>query len=157
MAEKPVFLTEEGKAKLEDELATLVNVKRPEIAEQIRQAKEAGDISENAAFEDAKHQQGMIEGRIQELEYMLKHAEMIDEGAHSAADGVQLGCRVTVAATDGEDEHFFLVGSAEARPAAGRISNESPMGKALLGHRVGDAVEVTTPSGKLTFTVKAIE
>jgi transcription elongation factor GreA len=157
MAEKPIFLTQEGKAKLEAELATLVNEKRPEIAEQIRQAKEAGDISENAAFEDAKHQQGMIEGRIQELEYMLKHAQMIDEGAHAAADGVQLGCRVTVLADDGNEERFFLVGSAEAKPGDGRISNESPMGRALLGHRIGDAVEVATPSGKLTFTVKSIE
>jgi len=157
LAEKPIFLTEEGKAKLEGELATLVNDKRPEIAEQIRQAKEAGDLSENAAFEDAKHQQGMIEGRIQELEYMLKHAQMIDEGAHSASDGVQLGCRVTVVDPEGQDERFLLVGSAEARPAAGRISNESPMGKALLGHRIGERVDVTAPSGKLTFTIKAIE
>ena len=157
MAEKPIFLTEEGKTKLETELATLVNEKRPEIAEQIRQAKEAGDITENAAFEDAKHQQGMIEGRIQELEYMLKHAQMIDEGAHSAADGVQLGCHVTVVNPEGKKEQFFLVGSAEAKPAAGRISNESPMGKALLGHRIGESVDVTTPSGKLTFTIKAIK
>ena len=157
MAEKPIFLTEEGKTKLETELATLVNEKRPEIAEQIRQAKEAGDISENAAFEDAKHQQGMIEGRIQELEYMLKHAQMIDEGAHAAADGVQLGCHVTVVNPEGKNEQFFLVGSAEAKPAAGRISNESPMGKALLGHRIGESVDVTTPSGKLTFTIKAIK
>jgi transcription elongation factor GreA len=157
LAEKPIFLTEDGKAKLEGELAMLVNEKRPEIAEQIRQAKEAGDISENAAFEDAKHQQGMIEGRIQELEYMLKHAQMIDEGAHSAADGVQLGCTVTVLDAEGREERYFLVGSAEARPADGRISNESPLGKALLGHRIGDAVDVATPSGKLTYTVKAIE
>ena len=157
MAEKPIFLTKEGKAKLEAELATLVDEKRPEIAEQIRHAKEAGDISENAAFEDAKHQQGMIEGRIQELEYMLKHAQMIDEGKHAAADGVQLGCRVTVLDAKGHQERYFLVGSAEAQPAAGRISNESPMGKALLGHRIGDAVEVSTPSGKLQYTVKAIE
>ncbi|HLY67176.1 MAG TPA: transcription elongation factor GreA [Chloroflexota bacterium] len=157
MAEKPVFLTQEGKAKLEAELQLLVDVKRPEIASQIRQAKEAGDITENAAFEDAKHQQGMIEGRIQELEYMLKHAQMIDEGKHSASEGVQLGCRVTVLDPDGHEERFFLVGSVEAQPGAGRISNESPMGKALLGHRIGDAVDVATPSGKLKFTVKAIE
>jgi transcription elongation factor GreA len=157
LADKPVFLTKEGKAKLEAELATLVDEKRPEIAEQIRQAKEAGDITENAAFEDAKHQQGMIEGRIQELEYMLKHAQMIDEGAHSAADGVQIGCKVTVLDAEGQEERYFLVGSAEAKPGAGRISNESPLGRALLGHGVGDKVEVATPSGKLTFTVKAIE
>ena len=158
MAEKPIFLTQEGKAKLESELDSLVNVKRPEIAEQIRQAKEAGDISENAAFEDAKHQQGMIEGRIQELEYMLKHAQMIDEGAHAASEGVQIGCHVTVLDPEGSEEKFFLVGSAEAQPSAGRISNESPMGKALMGHRIGDAVEVATPTGaKLKFTVKAIE
>lgn len=157
MAEKPIFLTQEGKAKLESELATLINEKRPEIAEQIRQAKEAGDISENAAFEDAKHQQGMIEGRIQELEYMLKHAQMIDEGAHAAADGVQLGCKITVLGADGEEERYFLVGSAEAQPGAGRISNESPLGKALLGHRIGDSVEVAAPSGKMTYKVKAIE
>ncbi|HLG68889.1 MAG TPA: transcription elongation factor GreA [Chloroflexota bacterium] len=157
MAEKPIFLTQEGKAKLESELATLVNEKRPEIAEQIRQAKEAGDISENAAFEDAKHQQGMIEGRIQELEYMLKHAQMIDEGAHAASEGVQMGCKVTVLDADGHEQRYFLVGSAEAKPGEGRISNESPLGKALLGHRIGDAVEVAAPSGKLTYTVKAIE
>jgi transcription elongation factor GreA len=157
VAEKPVFLTKEGKAKLEGELDALINVKRPEIAEQIRQAKEAGDISENAAFEDAKHQQGMIEGRIQELDYMLKHAEMIEERPHEAAEGVQIGCHVTVLDAEGHEEKFFLVGSAEAHPGAGRISNESPMGKALLGHRIGDAVEVPTPSGKLKFTVKAIE
>ncbi len=157
MAEKPIFLTQEGKAKLEGELATLVNEKRPEIAEQIRQAKEAGDISENAAFEDAKHQQGMIEGRIQELEYMLKHAQMIDEGAHAAADGVQMGCRVTVLDAEGHEVRYFLVGSAEAKPGEGRISNESPLGKALLGHRIGEAVEVSTPSGKMTYKVKAIE
>ena len=157
MAEKPIFLTQEGKAGLEAELSTLLNVKRPEIAEQIRQAKEAGDITENAAYEDAKHQQGMIEGRIQELEYMLKHAQMIAEGAHSPAEGVQIGTHVTVLDVEGHEERYFLVGSAEARPAAGKISNESPMGKALLGHRIGDAVDVATPSGKLRFTVKAIE
>jgi len=157
LADKPIFLTKDGKLKLETELSMLVNEKRPQIAEQIRQAKEAGDISENAAFEDAKHQQGMIEGRIQELEYMLKHAQMIVEGHHAASEGVQLGCKVTVLDTDGHEERYFLVGSAEAQPAAGRISNESPMGKALLGHRIGDAVEVATPSGKLRYTVKAIE
>ena len=157
MPEKPIFLTQEGKAKLEAELDSLVNVKRPEIAEQIRQAKEAGDISENAAFEDAKHQQSMIEGRILELEYMLKHAQMIEEGVHSASEGVQLGHKITVADVEGREERYFLVGSAEARPAAGKISNESPMGKALLGHHVGEAVDVATPSGKLRFTVKAIE
>ncbi len=157
MAEKPIFLTKQGKSKLQSELASLVNEKRPQIAEQIKQAKEAGDITENAAFEDAKHQQGMIEGRIQELEYMLKHAQMIDEGKHAAADGVQIGCKVTVLDAEGHEERFFLVGSAEAKPSAGRISNESPLGKALLGHRIGDAVEVAAPSGKLTFTVKAIE
>src|SRR5205823_6788170 len=101
----------------------LVNEKRPQIAEQIRQAKEAGDISENAAFEDAKHQQGMIEGRIQELEYMLKHAQMIEERPHAAAEGVQLGCHVTVLDAQGHKEKFFLVGSAEAQPSTGRISN----------------------------------
>lgn len=85
MAEKPIFLTKEGKAKLEAELASLVNEKRPQIADQIRHAKEEGDISENAAFEDAKHQQALLEGRIQEIEYMLKHAQMIDEGKHAAS------------------------------------------------------------------------
>jgi len=157
LAEKPIFLTKEGKAKLEAELASLVNEKRPQIADQIRHAKEAGDISENAAFEDAKHQQALLEGRIQEIEYMLKHAQMIDEGKHAASEGVQMGCKVTVLDSEGHEERFFLVGSAEARPADGRISNESPLGKALLGHRIGDAVEVATPSGKRTFTVKAIE
>ncbi|MDE3077608.1 MAG: transcription elongation factor GreA [Chloroflexota bacterium] len=157
MPEKPVFLTKEGKAKLEGELDVLVNQKRPTIAEQIRQAKEAGDITENAAFEDAKHQQGLIEGRIQELEYMLKRAQMIDEGQHSAAAGVQLGCRVTIEDADGRQEQYLIVGSAEAQPRAGRISNESPLGKALLGRRVGAKVDVAAPSGTLRYSIKAIE
>ncbi|HUZ78139.1 MAG TPA: transcription elongation factor GreA [Chloroflexota bacterium] len=157
MAEKPIFLTMEGKAKLEGELDVLISQKRPAIAEQIRQAKEAGDISENAAFEDAKHQQGLIEGRIQELEYMLKHAQMIDEGRHAASDGVQLGCKVTITDEGGQDEHYFIVGSAEAQPRTGKISNESPLGKALMGRRVGAKVDVAAPSGNLRYTVKAIE
>ncbi|MHB8620965.1 MAG: transcription elongation factor GreA [Chloroflexota bacterium] len=157
MAEKPVFLTKEGKAKLESELDMLINQKRPAVADQIREAKEAGDISESAAYEDAKHQQGMVEGRIQELEYMLKHVQMIDEGQHAPSEGVQLGCKVTVLDGSGTEEKFLIVGSAEAQPAAGRISNESPMGKALMGKRVGDTADVNAPSGTLRFSVRAIE
>src|SRR5262249_52230694 len=126
MAEKQVFLTKDGKAKLEHELSVLVNEKRPAIAQQIREAKEAGDISESAAYEDAKHQQGMTEGRIQELEYMLKNAQLIEEGAHAASEGVQLGCKVTVAGNDGKAEKYLIAGWDEADPKAGRISNESP-------------------------------
>jgi transcription elongation factor GreA len=155
-AAKPVYLTPEGRKKLEEELEYLRTVRRAEVAELIGSAKEEGDISENAAYSDAKEQQAFIEGRIRDIEHILKHSIIIDEP--TASDVVVIGSRVTVVEHGYEEpETFRIVGSAEADPSSGLISNESPMGRALLGHRVGDLVNVKTPSGDLQFRIVAIE
>ena len=142
--EKPVFLTQDGYNRLQEELNFLRNKRRPEVAERIRQAKEFGDINENAEYDDAKNEQGFVEGRILLLEKLLRNASII-EGQH-AKGIVEVGSTVKVHDEYG-DESFTIVGSAEAEPTKGRISMESPVGKALLGRRVGDDVTVTTPGG----------
>ncbi len=146
MAEKPIFLTPEGRAKLEAELENLRTVKRAQVAERIHSAKEEGDIMENSAYDEAKNEQAFVEGRIMTIEQMLKNAVMID--ATRATDLVGVGSYVTVMERGArEDEIFQIVGSAEADPTRGRISNESPVGRALLGKRVGEEVPVKTPDG----------
>lgn len=146
MAEKPIFLTPEGRAKLETELENLRTVRRAQVAQRIHAAKEEGDVMENSAYDEAKNEQAFVEGRILTLEQMLKNAVMID--ATRAADTVGLGSYVTVVERGGgDDELFYIVGSAEADPTRGRISNESPVGRALLGKRVGDEVQVKIPDG----------
>ncbi len=155
-SEKPVYLTPEGYRKLREELDYLRTVRRAEVAQLIGSAKEEGDIRENAAYEDAKNQQAFVEGRIQDIERILKHAVIIEEPAESEV--VVIGSRVTVVEHGYDDpETFRIVGSAEADPKNGFISNESPIGSALLGHRVGDEVTVKTPSGELRFRILAIE
>lgn len=155
MANKEVYLTPEGRRKIEEELEYLRSIKRLEVAEKIRTAKEAGDIMENAAYEEAKHQQAFVEGRILTLESMLRNAVIIqDEGP---SETVRLGSRVTVVERGGPAERFRIVGSAEADPSNGFISNESPLGKALLDHCAGDEVAVKTPDGILYFSIQAIE
>ena len=154
MSEKPVYLTPDGRRKLEEELEHLRKVRRPQVAERIRLAKEGGDISENSGYEEAKNEQGFVEGRIMTLEAMLRDAIVLNEPLES--DLVQLGSHVTVLDADGESTVFQIVGSAEADPRAGRISNESPVGKALMGHRVGDTVIVRAPAGSLRFTIQSI-
>jgi len=146
MAEKPIFLTPEGRAKLESELEQLKTVRRGEVAERIHAAKEEGDIMENSAYDEAKNEQAFVEGRIMTIEQMLKNAVMIVETR--ARDSVGLGSYVTVVERGGgDDEMYQIVGSAEADPTRGRISNESPVGRALLGKRVGDEVQVKIPDG----------
>ncbi len=146
MPEKPTFLTPEGRAKLEAELDNLRTVRRAEVAERIHSAKEEGDIMENSAYDEAKNEQAFVEGRIMTLEQMLKNAVMID--STRASEMVGLGSYVTVAERGRrEDEMFQIVGSAEADPLKGRISNESPVGRALLGKRVGDEIQVRIPDG----------
>lgn len=146
MTEKPIFLTREGRAKLEAELEHLRNVRRAEVAERIHSAKDEGDIMENSAYDEAKNEQAFVEGRILTIEQMLKNAVMIENARVS--DTVGLGSYVTVVERGGaEDEMFHIVGSAEADPTRGRISNESPVGRALLGKRVGDEVQVKIPDG----------
>ncbi len=147
MAEKTVFLTAEGLDKLKQELDYLINVKRPEVAEAIHSAKEEGDISENSAYDAAKEQQAFIEGKIMQLEQMLKNAEIIESQAVTGV--VVLGSNVKVVEKGSKDEEEYqIVGSAEADPAKGRISNESPVGRALMGKKKGDLVAVKTPAGE---------
>ena len=154
MAEEKIFMTLEGRRKLEEELEYLRTVRRTEVAERIHSAKEGGDIMENAAYDYAKEEQAFVEGRIQALETTLSKAIIIEGGS---TDKVGLGTRVTVMER-GVDalETYQIVGSVEADPMKGRISNESPMGKALLGHRVGDEVVVSTPGGILHFHIISI-
>lgn len=155
MTQQETFLTPEGYQKLEDELEYLKSVRRPEVAHAIHEAKMDGDVSENAGYEEAKRQQAFLEGRIMTIEAMLKNAVLIESNGPS--DTVVLGSRVTVAEDGFEPETYVIVGSAEAAPAEGRISNESPMGKALIGHQVGDRVEFKAPGGTVEVEVQSIE
>jgi transcription elongation factor GreA len=146
MAEKPIFLTPEGRAKLEAELEQLKTVRRAQVAERIHSAKEEGDIMENSAYDEAKNEQAFVEGRIMTIEQMLKNAVMID--ATHATGVVGIGSYVTVVERGARDDEIFqIVGSAEADPTKGRISNESPVGRALLGKHVGDEVQIKIPDG----------
>jgi transcription elongation factor GreA len=145
MDEKPVLLTKEGLRALEDELDQLVGVRRGEVAERIRQARDFGDIAENAEYTEAKNEQSLVEGRIQTLEVMVRNAVMIEEEPRQRGV-VAVGSQVKVSSDEGE-ESYSIVGAAEADPLAGRISNESPLGRALLGHKPGDEVEWTSPIG----------
>ncbi len=154
MSEKVTYLTPEGKRKLEEELEHLRKVRRPQVAERIRMAKEGGDIMENSAYDEAKNEQGFVEGRILTLEAMLRDAVVLTEPL--ACDSVQLGSHVTVEYADGESTVFQIVGSAEADPRKGRISNESPVGEALMGRRAGEVITARTPGGSLRFTIVSI-
>ena len=154
MADKPVYLTLEGKRKLEEELEYLTTVRRKEVAAEIQSAKEEGDISENSAYDEAKLAQSFLEGRIQTIEVQLRDAVLIEKNGDS--DRVDVGSIVTVAEEGGEEETYHIVGSAEADPLDGKISNESPIGKALLGAKKGDVVKAETPVGTIPFKVVRI-
>ncbi len=153
MNNRPSYLSKDGFAKLRAELDDMISVKRHEVAQRIHDAKEHGDLSENAEYEDAKNEQAFVEGRIQTLEALIKNATIIDE--HHSTDHVQIGSTVAVDSPDGA-ESFMIVGSAEARPAEGRISNESPVGRALLGKKKGDKVVVKVPAGDFTYKIVGI-
>jgi len=156
MAEKPVPLTKEGMAKLQEELGFLITVRRPQIARRIQEAKELTSAQNNAEFDDAKNEQAFVEGRILTLERIIQNATLIDEEEAHHSNRVRLGSTVTVATQDGREQQYTIVGSAEAAPNQGRISNESPVGMALLDKRVGDEVKVKAPAGTLRFTITAI-
>jgi transcription elongation factor GreA len=149
---KPVYLTAEGLKKLKAELDHLITVERPRVAARIHDAKLDGDISENAEYEDAKQEQSFLEGRIATLEAQLRNAEVI---AKVDGDKVGIGSKVVIEGGDGE-EAFTIVGSAEAAPREGRISNESPVGAALMGHRQGEKITVQAPSGPIEYTLLKI-
>ena len=156
MPQKEVFLTAEGLEKLKAELEHLRSVRRQQVADQIHRAKELGGTVDNAEYDDAKNEQAFVEGRILTLEKMIKNATLIEEGK-VPSKFVKLGSKVKVLNQDGEEEHYTIVGSAEASPSDGKISNESPVGSALLGKRVGNQVEAQAPSGILKLKVIAIE
>ena len=147
MNNKPTYLSKDGLEKLRAELDEMTNVRRAEVAARIHEAKEHGDITENAEYEDAKNEQAFVEGRIQTLQALIKNATIIEEN-HST-DHVQIGSTVDVESEDGE-EKFTIVGSTEAKPTEGRISNESPVGRALLGKKKGEKVLVKVPAGDFT-------
>lgn len=154
--DKKFVLTYEGMQKMEQELNDLKTVKRKEVAQKIKEARAQGDLSENAEYDAAKEEQGEIETRIAELEKLLRNAEIIDEDVIND-EHIQLGNRVKLWDEEYEEElEYSVVGSTEADPMAGRISNESPVGQALIGAKVGDVVEVQTPGGVSTFKVLEI-
>jgi len=153
---QPVYLTAEGEENLRRELDYLINVKRPALAERLHKAIQQGDLSENADYIAAKEEQGFLEGRIQQVETMLRNAVIIHEDG--SRDEVALGSRVSVVEEGAEvAETFRIVGPAEVDPAKGKVSNESPLGRALMGHRVGDAVTVEAPGGEVVFRITAIQ
>jgi transcription elongation factor GreA len=149
------YLTEEGKRDLERELEQLVNVRKPALAQKLKEAVAQGDLKENADYHDAREQKSFVEGRIQYLENLLRSAQIID--TDGASDVARIGSRVTLREEGiDEDETYMIVGAAEANPREGKISNESPIGQALLGHKKGDKVRVETPSGEVIFKIKSI-
>ncbi len=157
MAEKEVLLTPEGLQKLEEELEHLKGVKRREVAERIKLAISYGDISENSEYEDAKNEQAFIEGRIMTLEKMLRNARIIHEDDVDT-DLVSIGSTVLLRDVEFDEEvEYTIVGSAEADPASNKISNESPVGRSLLGQAVGCTVEVAVPAGTIRFQILSIK
>ncbi|MBR2408316.1 MAG: transcription elongation factor GreA [Lachnospiraceae bacterium] len=156
-AEKKNILTYEGLKKLEDELEDLKVVRRKEVADKIKEAREQGDLSENAEYDAAKDEQREIEARIEELEKILKNAEVVDEDEVDV-DTINIGCKVKVLDMEFDEElEFRIVGSTEASSLQGKISNESPVGKALLRHKVGDVVEVETQAGVIEYKILEIQ
>ncbi len=155
MTLQEVFLTAEGRRKLEEELELLTTVRRVEVAGAIREAKMDGDVMENAGYEEAKRQQAFLEGRIRTIEGLLKSAVMIEPNGNK--DEVALGTRVTVVEAGFDSETYTIVGSAEANPGQGRISNESPLGRALMGHRPGERVTFQTPGGPIEVEILRLE
>lgn len=156
MTEKKVVLTYEGLKKMEEELEELKTVRRKDVAEKIKEARGQGDLSENAEYDAAKEEQAEIESRIVTLEKLLRNAEVIDDDEISS-DVISVGCKVKIYDIEFEEETVYnVVGSAEADPMAGRISNESPVGLGLIGHKEGETVTIETPSGPVEFKILEI-
>lgn len=152
---EPIYLTAAGAEKLSAELAELKGPQREALAARLRDAIQMGDLSENADYHKAKEDQAFLEGRIQELEYTLSNAQIVDGTARK--DIVSVGMRVTVQEDDFDPETFYIVGAKEADPREGKISNESPFGRALMDHKVGDVVEAQTPGGATRLKILKIE
>ncbi|AMM93960.1 MULTISPECIES: transcription elongation factor GreA [Peribacillus] len=154
--EKEYPMTKEGKLKLEQELEQLKTVKRKEVVERIKIARSFGDLSENSEYDSAKEEQAFVEGRITTIENMIRNAKII-EGNDSNTDTVSLGKSVTfVELPNGDEETYSIVGSVEADPFEGKISNDSPIAKSLIGKRVGDKVSIMTPGGEMSVKIVSI-
>lgn len=153
--EKEFVLTREGKLELENELDTLKNITRKEVSEKIKEARSFGDLSENAEYDEAKNEQAEVEARINEIEYMLKYARVIDD-EEIKSDVVTPGSKVVLAIFGGE-EKYTIVGSTEADPYKNKLSYESPIGAACLNRAAGETVKANTPSGEIEFKILSIE
>jgi transcription elongation factor GreA len=149
-----IYLTPEGEAKLKAELAELTGHRREELAQRLRSAIQMGDLSENADYHKAKEDQAFLEGRIQEIEAVLRTAVIVEK-KHS--DTVTVGSSVIIQEDNFTPETYHIVGAKEADPRNGKISNESPIGKALMDHKVGDVIETQTPDGKISFKILKVE
>jgi len=149
------YITKEGLEKLKKELAQLTGTGRAEIAERLQNAISQGDLSENADYTKAKEDQAFLEGRIQELDYLVKNAQIIQKNPNG--NRVEVGSTVTIQEHNYPSETYFLVGAAEADPSNGKISNESPIGKALIGAKIDDTVKANTPAGIIEFKIISIE
>jgi transcription elongation factor GreA len=152
---EPTYLTPEGEAKLKAELAELKGPRREELSKRLRSAIQMGDLSENADYHQAKEDQGFLEGRIQEIEYLLRNVVIIEKNA--SKDIVSVGSHVTIQEGSFSAETYHVVGAKEADPRNGKISNESPIGRAVMDHKVGDVVEAETPAGKIKLKILKIE
>lgn len=152
---EPIYLTPEGLAKLNAELKELKGPRREELSKRLRSAIQMGDLSENADYHKAKEDQGFLEGRIQEIEFMLRNAVLIERKANQ--DVVSVGSHVTIQEADSPPEKYHVVGAKEADPRNGKISNESPIGRALMDHKMGDIVPVEAPGGRVEFKILKIE
>ncbi|EKD86021.1 MAG: hypothetical protein ACD_37C00523G0001 [uncultured bacterium] len=153
--DKEIYISKDGLKKLQEEMKELTTTKKKEVAARIKTAKEFGDLSENSEYDDAKNEQAFIEGRISEIEHILKNAKIIEEVACKITDKVCVGHTVTVNLEGGEAK-FRIVGSYEADPEMGLISNESPIGQALLGKKKGEEVSVKVPAGEMKYKIKKI-
>ena len=151
----PSYLTRQGYQKLQEELDHLRTVKRQEVANRLHEAMESGELIEDAEYEAAKNEQAFVEGRIQELEMLLANARVVEETGKR--DVVQIAAKVVIQEEDLEPEHYTIVGPAEANPREGKVSNESPLGKALMDHRAGDKVTVEAPDGSFIVRILKVE
>jgi transcription elongation factor GreA len=152
---EPTYLTREGAAKLEAEVRELKGSRREELSKRLRAAIQMGDLSENADYHKAKEDQGFLEGRIQEIEHVLRSAVIIEKTA--SKDIITVGSHVTIQEEGSQPETYHVVGAKEADPRHGKISNESPIGRASMDHRVGDVIEAETPGGKIRFRILKID
>ncbi|MDP1709543.1 MAG: transcription elongation factor GreA [Candidatus Komeilibacteria bacterium] len=155
MSDRTAYLTDEGYKKLKEEVEHLKKVRRPEIANRIKEAKELGDLSENAEYADAREEQSFTEGRIIDIEETLKNAQVI-ANTDSNPNQVDIGDTIKVA-KDGQEYTYMIVGSNEASPATGKISNESPLGRAFLGKKKGEEFSVTTPKGAVKYKIVSVK